>query len=104
MGFELSERRTNGDEEQPSTITEVDALQGAAGAATPVERRSSGSDPPDVSMYNSSQAMLHPQMAASTYLTVLPCKTGFDSLSQAVEHGSDDAMPEPEPDTFQANQ
>ena len=35
LGSELSERRMNGDEEQPSTITEVDVLQGAAGAATP---------------------------------------------------------------------
>ena len=48
VGSELSEHRMNGDVEQPSTIIEVDTLQGAAGAATPLERRSSGGDPPDV--------------------------------------------------------
>ena len=91
------------DEEQPSMITKADTLQGAAGAATPPERRSSGSDPADVSMDNSSQAMLHPQISASTYFTILPCESGFDSMAQAVVHGSVDALPEPELNTFEAS-
>ena len=54
-------------------------------------------------MDSSSQAMLHPQISASIFLSVLPCETGFDSLAQAVVHGSVDALPEPEPDTFEAS-
>ena len=36
-------------------------------------------------------------------MTVLPCETGFDSQAQAVVHGSDDALPDPEPNTFEAD-
>ena len=36
-------------------------------------------------------------------MTVLPCETGFDSQSQAVVHGSDDALPDPEPNKFEAD-
>ena len=100
----MSERHVNGDEEQPSTITEVDALPGATADTASFQRPSSEIDPPDVSMDNPSHADLHTQISASTYLTVLLCETGFDSLAQAVVHGSDDALLEPEPNTFQANE
>ena len=30
-------------------------------------------------------------------------KQGFDSLAQTVVHGSDDALPDPEPNTFEAD-
>ena len=100
----MSERHVNGDKEQPSTITEVDALPGAIADTASFQRPSSEIDPPDVSMDNPSHADLHTQISASTYLTVLLCETGFDSLAQAVVHGSDDALPEPEPNTFQANE
>ena len=103
VGSEMSERHVNGDEEQPSTITEVDVLPGAAAPTVSFERPSCETDPPDVSMNNSSQDVVHSQISASTYLTVLPCETWFDSLAQAVVHGSDDAWPEPELDTFEAN-
>ena len=55
VGSEVTERYVNGDEEQPSTTTEVDALPGAAATAV--------------------QANLHTQISASNYLTVLPCET-----------------------------
>ena len=55
-------------------------------------------------MDNLSHADLHSQISASTYLTVLLCETGFDSLAQAVVHGSDDALLEPEPNTCQAKE
>ena len=39
---------------------------------------------------------------ASNYLTVLPIETEFDSKAQAVVHGSDDAVTEPDSTTFEA--
>ena len=93
----------DGDEEQPSTIIEGDVSQGVAADVTLSERRSHGSDQPDAPMINPSQTLSYPQISASTFLTVLPCETGFDSLAQAVVHGSVDALPEPEPDTFEAS-
>ena len=101
---EMSERHVNGDEEQPSTITEVDALPGAIADTASFQRPSSEIDPPDVSMDNPSHADLHTQISASTYLTVLLCETGFGSLVQAVVQESDDALLEPEPNTFDAKE
>ena len=100
---ELSEHRLDGDEEQLSTIIEGDASQDLAGDVTLPEHRSHGSDPLDAPMINPSQTSLHPQISASTNLTVLPSETGFDSMAQAVVHGSVDALPELEPDTFEAS-
>ena len=48
----MSERHVNGDEEQPSTITEVDALPGAIADTASFQRPNSEIDPPDVSMDN----------------------------------------------------
>ena len=55
VGSEMSERHVNGDEDQPPTITEVDALPGSAASTTSSERPSSETDPPDVSVKSSSQ-------------------------------------------------
>ena len=103
-GSEVSERHVNGDEEPPPTTTKVDALPGAAASTVSFGRPSSETDPPDVSMNNSSQAVVHCQISASTYLTVFPRETGFDSLAQAIVHGSDDALLDPEPNTFEADE
>ena len=78
-------------------------LPGASASTTSCERPSSEIDQPDVSMNNSSQAVVHRQISASTYLTVFPCEPGFNSQAQAVVHGSDDALPDPEPNTFDAD-
>ena len=78
-------------------------VPGASASTTSHERPSSETDPPDVSMNNSSHAVVHSQISASTNLTVLPCEPGFDSQAQAVVHGSDDALPDPEPNTFEAD-
>ena len=100
----MSEHRVNSDEEQPVTVTEVGTLSGSATITTPFESPSSEINPRDVSMNNSSQAEVHSQISASTFLTVPSCETGFDSLAQAVVHGSDDALPDSEPLTFEANE
>ena len=79
----------DGDEEwQPSTATEGDVLQGAAGATTLPERRSSVSAPSDAPTINLSQTLSYPQTSPSIYMTVLPCETGFDFKAQAIVHGS----------------
>ena len=81
MGSELSESHVYGDEEQPSTITEDDALRGAAATTVSFERPSSEIEQPDVSLDNLSQANLH----------------------TAVVHGSGGALPEPDSNTLEAN-
>ena len=48
----MSERHVNGDEEQPSTINEVDAWPGAIADTASFQKPSSEIDPPDVPMDN----------------------------------------------------
>ena len=69
---ELSKRRMNGDEEQPSTIIEGDTSPVAAAAATPSERRNGESDPPDPPTTSPSQTLLHPQISAKHFLGRTP--------------------------------
>ena len=101
---ESNEHRMDGNEErQPSTATEGDVLEGAAGATTSPERRSSVSTPSHAPTINLSQTLSYSQTSASIYMTVLPCETGFDSKAQAIVHGSVDALPKQDPITFEAS-
>ena len=87
VGSESNAHRMDGDaERQPSTATEGDVLQGAAGATTP-RRRCNVSAPFGAPTINPSQTLSYPQT----------------STSQAIVHGSVDAVPEQDPTTLEAS-
>ena len=86
-------------------VTQLDEVEDSQ--STTQTRRDVGQTPNEVFVDNpsgdaSSIPISYPLISASSYLTVLPIETEFDSKAQAVVHGSVDAVTEQDSTTLEA--